>query len=317
MTVLTTPPTKDFQTFLNMPLVNHLDDLEADIVIVGMPYGDPYTIDQVSYDQTRAPSAIRKASMRLLLGIDHYDFDLGGPVFDGKEIRMVDVGDVLGDPRDLDGHYRRAEEVIRKIVAVGAFPIIIGGDHGVPIPVFRALDSFAPVTLVQIDAHIDWRDEVNGVKCGYSNTFRRASEMAHVDRIFQLGLRGQGSARSQDVADARAYGAELVTAAEWKMKGTEAILARIPDGGSYYLSIDADGLDPSVMPAVNAPQPGGVDYQMTIDLIQGLATKGRLIGMDLVEITPSRDVNEISSITAGHIILNAVGRTVRAGYFGN
>jgi agmatinase len=72
-------------------------------------------------------------------------------------------------------------------------------------------------------------------------------------------------------------------------------------------------LDPSVMPAVGAPQPGGVSYPDTIDLIQGLCRKGTLLGLDIVEITPSVDVNEITSITAGHIILNAIGAAVRAG----
>ena len=139
--------------------------------------------------------------------------------------------------------------------------------------------------------------------------------MAHIDKIFQVGIRGQGSARAGEVEDALAYGAQIITAGDWEDMGTKSLLERIPDGGRYYLTIDADGLDPAVMPAVNGPQPGGVNFRQTIDLIKGLTKKGRLVGMDIVEITPARDVNDITSITAGRIILNAIGAAVRAGYF--
>jgi agmatinase len=315
MSKLTVPPRKVGQTFMGFPLVEDLDTLKADVVIIGMPYGSPYSIDEMTNDQTNGPTAIRRASQNISLGLDSYDFDIGGTLFDVQDIRVVDVGDVPGDATDIGGHYRRSEAAIRKILAAGAMPIILGGDHGIPIPVFRALDGEGPITVIQIDAHLDWRDERNGVKDGYSSNMRRASEMAHVDRIFQLGIRGQGSARVEEVEAARAYGVDIITAGQWEQEGTAAILKRIPDGGRYYLTLDADGLDPSVMPAVAAPSPGGISYRQTIDLIKGLIKKGRLVGMDVVEITPSRDINDVSSITAGNIILNTIGAAVRAGYF--
>ena len=95
----------------------------------------------------------------------------------------------------------------------------------------------------------------------------------------------------------------------------QPVLDRIPDGGTYYLSIDADGVDPTVMPAVNAPAPGGLLYHHVRDLIHGVVKKGRVLGMDIVEITPARDLNEITSIVAGRFILNLIGTAVRAGYF--
>jgi len=315
MSKLTTSPRDVFQTFLNFPLVEDLDTLKADVAIIGMPYGDPYTIDELINDQTNAPTAVRRASQRISQGLDRYDFDIGGPVFAGQDIKVVDVGDVPGNAADHVGHYKRAESAIRKIRAAGALPITIGGDHGIPIPIFRAFDGEGPITLVQLDAHLDWRDNVNGVKEGYSSTIRRASEMAHIKDIFQVGVRGQGSARTEEVEAARAYGANIITTNEWQDIGTAALLKRIPDGGRYYLTIDADGLDPAVMPAVEGPQPGGISYRQTIELIQGLVGKGRLVGMDIVEIAPARDVNDITSMTAGHIILNVIGAAVRAGYF--
>ena len=87
------------------------------------------------------------------------------------------------------------------------------------------------------------------------------------------------------------------------------------DGRRYYLTIDADGVDPVIMPAVAGPAPGGVTYAQMRTLIHGLVKKGRVAGMDIVEITPRRDLNGITSITAGRFIINLIGMAVRAGYF--
>jgi agmatinase len=313
---LTVPPRKPFSTFMNFPLHTDLATLQADVAILGIPYGDPYTIDEVTNDQTNAPTAVRVASARIAQALDRYDFDFGGPLFDGRTVRVVDCGDVPGNPSDLRAHYRLAEKAARIIFDRGALLVTIGGDHGVPIPVFRALEGRGPVTLVHVDAHLDWRHEVNGVREGYSSPIRRASEMPWINGIYQIGIRGTGSARSEEVKDALAYGAQIITSYEVHEKGMGSVLARIPDGGTFYLSIDADGVDPTVMPAVAGPAPGGLLYHHLRELIHGLVRKGRVIGMDIVEITPARDLNEITSIVAGRFIRNLIGVAVRANYFG-
>ena len=94
-----------------------------------------------------------------------------------------------------------------------------------------------------------------------------------------------------------------------------SVLDRIPAGGNYYLTIDADGLDPSIMPAVAAPVPGGLTFAQMHSMIHGLEARGRIVGMDIVEITPSRDVNEISAVTAGRLITNLIGAMARSGRF--
>ncbi|TIT74532.1 MAG: arginase, partial [Mesorhizobium sp.] len=87
MSKLTTAPRDVFRTFMNFPLVDDLDALKADVAIIGMPYGDPYTIDELINDQTNAPTAVRRASQRVSLGLDRYDFDIGGTLFDGQDIK--------------------------------------------------------------------------------------------------------------------------------------------------------------------------------------------------------------------------------------
>ena len=229
---LTVPPRTPNATFLDFPLHTDLDALDAHVAILGLPYGDPYTIDEVTNDQTNAPTAVRVASARITQHLNRFDFDFGGPLLDGRDVRVVDCGDVPGHARDLDAHYRKAEAAAKKILDAGALLVSIGGDHGVPIPVFRACEGLGPVTLVHVDAHLDWRDEVRGVREGYSNPIRRASEMPWIDRIFQIGIRGQGSARRQEYEDALAWGAEIVTSYEVLEHGMQRSSTASPTGSA-------------------------------------------------------------------------------------
>ena len=120
MTRLTIPPRRVYRTFMDFPFVPDLEQLDAHFAIIGMPYGDPYSIDELVNDQTNAPTAIRRASERMSLGLDRWDFDIGGTLFDGKDIKVVDVGDVPGDARNVQLHYQLAEQAIRRILAAGA-----------------------------------------------------------------------------------------------------------------------------------------------------------------------------------------------------
>ena len=311
----TIAPRRTPGTFLYAEAVTTLEGLAADIAFLGVPYAQAYSYEDITNDQSNGPTAMREASTRIVRSLERYDFDLGGPLYAGRAIRTVDCGDVRSEVGDAIGHSRRTEQAVRAILAAGALPIVLGGDHGVPIPVLRAYEGRGPITLVQIDQHIDWRDEVNGVREGLSSPIRRASEMSHVGEIFQIGLRATGSARQEEVDAALAYGAHLIPAWELHSVGMEAVLARIPDSGQYYLTVDLDGMDPSIAPAVAAPCPGGVTMDQARTLIHGLVRKGRVVGMDVVEITPRDDVNQITCITAGRMIVNLIGMAVRAGYF--
>jgi agmatinase len=317
MEQLTVPPRTGHKTLLYSELVTDLEGLDADIAILGMPFGSAYSPRAFTNDQTHAPQAIRDISDRIVRHPDHYDFDIDGPLLQGrKDIRFVDCGDVLPDLSKPGDHYRRVEIAVRHLLKTNALPIILGGDHGITTPVLRAFDSLSPVTLVHVDAHLDWREDVNGIKEGLSSPIRRASEMKHVAQIIQIGLRAQGSARPADYEFAKKHGAQIIPAYELHETGMQAVLDRIPDNGNYYLSIDADGIDPSIMPAVDGPAPGGVTYVQARQLIHGLVKKGRVVGMDIVEIQPSKDnASKLTCVTAGRFIVNLIGSAIRAGYF--
>ncbi len=306
-------------TFLGFPFVDDLDNLDADIAVLGIPFGMPYEPQAMANDQSRAPDTIRQFSNStdIYYSRNHYDWDLRGPLLDGRDIKVVDCGNVTSDRYDHKEHYARAEQAARKIFSRDATLITLGGDHGVPIPVMRALEVFeTDVTLVHVDAHLDWRDEINGETEGYSSPIRRASEMPWIDKIFQLGMRGIGSARTQEVDDAIAYGAKIFDAYEMHEIGIDAIIDQIPDGGPYYLTIDADGVDPTIMPAVCAQTPGGFSWYQIRKLIHGLVKKGKVVGVDLVEIAPKYDVGNITMIHAERLICNFIGACVRADYYG-
>lgn len=317
MEQLTVPPRTGHRTLLYSELVTDFEDLRADIAVIGMPFGSAYGPRAFTNDQTNAPQAIRDLTDRIVRAPEHYDFDIDGPLLQGRsDIRFVDCGDVLPDLARPGDHYRRVEIAVRTVLGGGGLPIVLGGDHGITTPVLRAYREHGPITLVHVDAHLDWRDEVNGVRDGLSSPIRRASEMPHVGRIIQIGLRAQGSARPEDYEQARRHGAELITAYELHDIGMDAVLARIPDAGNYYLSIDADGLDPTNMPAVDGPAPGGVTFVQARKLIHGLVRKGRVVGMDIVEIQPSKDnASRLTCVTAGRLIVNLIGASIRAGYF--
>ena len=312
---LTEAPTPRPNTFMGFPLALDLDQLNAHIAVLGVPFGKPYRPAEMANDQSRAPDAIRQATIQSSYLHRCHDWDLDGPLFDGRDINVVDCGNVTADSADHDAHYRRAQAAARKVFQSGATLMTLGGDHGVPIPIMRALEGIAEgVTLVHVDAHMDWRDESYGEREGFRSPIRRASEMPWIGHIVQIGIRGNGSLLPEEIAEARAK-ADVITAYELHRIGMDAVLDRIPDGGPYYLTIDADGLDPTIMPAVIAQAPGGLDWFQTHSLLHGLTRKGRVVGMDLVEIAPSHDHGHITLVHAERLLLNFIGACVRAGYY--
>lgn len=313
---LTKSPPGGTRTFLDLPFAEVNESLKADIAVLGIPYGMPYNPAEMANDQSRAPDALRRSAQYTDATRNRFDWDFGGTLFDGRKIVAVDCGNVTAIASDHQEHYRRAEAAARLIFRSGATLISLGGDHGVPIPVLRALDQAAErVTLVHVDAHMDWRDESFGVREGFRSTLRRASELPWIGHIAQIGIRGYGSLATEEIEYARAYGADIITAYEMHEIGIDAVLDRIPDGGPYYLTIDADGMDPSIMPAVIAQSPGGLDWIQIRKLVHGLVAKGRVLGMDLVEIAPSHDHGQITLVHAERLICNFIGACVRAGYY--
>lgn len=272
----------------------------ADAVLFGAPHGTPYPrIDNEPH--AGSMQALREALANDADWVEHWCYDVGGPLMGTSGFRLGDLGDLPTAAQDGPGNRALIHDATAAIVAAGAVPIMVGGDDSVPIPFLAGLAALGPLTILQIDAHIDWREERRGEPLGYSSTMRRAAELPHVERIVQVGMRAFGSARAPEVEFAAAWGAEIVPARAVH-HGVGPVLDRIPPGSNVAITIDMDAFDASLMPAVMAPSPGGLDYTQVTDLIAGVAERGRIAAFDLIEFVPARDVDGSAVLTTAYLL---------------
>jgi agmatinase len=310
------PTTTPAQPFADWPVELDPRAWRADVALIGITHSEPYAHDEQPNDQTRAPDAVRaQSSLFSYGGPAHFDFDLDSDLGSILPARCIDCGNVVRGSEDYDAYAARVTACLAELWRGGTQVFVLGGDHGVTIPVLDALEVLGtPVYVVHIDAHLDWREEVGGVRRGYSSPLRWASTRPWIAGMTQMGLRGTGSARPREVAAARAYGSQLFTAARVHAEGIEPVLAAIPTDLPLYVTIDADGLDPTIMPGVMAPAPGGLRFEQVAPLLQRLGRRQRIVGMDIVEIAPRFDAsNGITCITAGRMVISALGASWAAG----
>ena len=296
------------QGFMGLPSAS-LDDLQADIAVVGVPMATPY--QALGGYCAEGPAAIRAGAADSAHGLGHVDFDFSEPLLDGTGVVAVDLGDLATATDDFAANRALIENTIRAIRAGGTIPVVIGGDDSVPIPVFAALADTGPITIVQVDAHIDWRDEIDGERMGLSSNMRRASEMGAFSPMVQIGARSIGSARPQDLKAARDFGAHIIDARRFHAEGLDAVLPLIPESQPVFINFDVDGLDPTTMPAVIGPAPGGLSYTQALELLHGVAGRAAIIGANFLEFMPARDINGLGALTAARLVSNTIGLIAR------
>ena len=300
---------------LNLPFVGHAtfgkhppcldwDKIDADVAILGAPFdfGTQYRAGA-----RFGPRAIREASTLFSFGhagaYDHEDDAIYLP----GNVRIADMGDADIIHTNTEQSHKNIEFGVRKALAAGALPVVLGGDHSVNIPCIRAFDDQEPIHLVQIDAHLDFVDVRHGVTSGHGNPMRRAAEQDHVTGLTQLGIRNVSSTAKIGYDDARARGSDILSVRQFRKLGVEGVLARIPSGVRYYVTIDIDGFDPSIAPGTGTPSHGGFLYYEVLELLQGLTKQGDIAGIDLVEVAPDYDHSGITGFLAAQILLNFLG----------
>ena len=296
-------------TFLGLPRARDLGRVQADIVLIGAAGCTPYP--SVGFYCAGGPGAIRAASAAYGAALAHMNFDLGGAVLP-EGVVAVDAGDLPQEEADAAGNRGRIFGAVSQVLDRGAVPVLVGGDDSLPIPMLEAFGARGrEFVILQIDAHIDWRDEVQGERLGLSSTMRRASEMGHVVGIIQVGQRGIGSARVSDVEDALRWGVEFVPAGEVARGGVGRAIDLVPEGAEVIICLDVDALDPSVMPAVIGRTAGGLSYWQVLELIAGVAEKARIAGLDMVELMPERDVDGQGALMAAQLLAGVLGVIAR------
>jgi agmatinase len=291
-------------TFAKRPLVTDWDRLEADAAILGAPY-DFGT--QWRAGARWGPRAVREASTLFAFGhagaYDHED----DAVYLGPAVRIADAGDADIVHTDTGASHANIRRGVEAILTAGALPVVIGGDHSVNIPCIEAFEGRGPVHLLQIDAHLDFVDVRHGVTRGHGNPMRRAAEKPWVSGLTQLGIRNVSSTAREGYEAARAMGSDILSVRQCRRLGTQALLARLPAGARVYVTIDIDAFCPSIAPGTGTPSHGGFLYYEVLELLQGVARRHEVVGLDLVEVAPDHDPTGSTAILAAQLLLNVLG----------
>ncbi len=297
-------PFVGISTFGKRPYVADWDNIEADVAILGAPF-DFGT--QWRPGARFGPRAIREASTLFSFGhAGAYDHEDDATYLPG-DVRIVDIGDADIIHTKTEESHANIEHGVRKILAAGALPVTLGGDHSINIPCINAFSDQDPIHVIQIDAHLDFVDERHGVTHGHGNPVRRAIEKPYVTGMTQLGIRNVSSTAKEGYEDARARGSDILSVRQVRTLGTDAVLDRIPEGKRYYVTIDIDAFCPSIAPGTGTPSHGGFLYYDVLEILQGLASRGDVVGIDLVEVAPSYDPTDSTQILAAQLLLNFLG----------
>ncbi len=301
-------PFVGFCTFGKSPIATDWDRIDADVAILGAPF-DAGT--QWRAGARFGPRAIREASTLFSFGhAGAYDHEDDIVYLAPDSCRMVDIGDADIVHTDTVRSHANIEAGVRKILASGALPVVLGGDHSVNIPCIAAFSEQEPFHVVQIDAHLDFVDERHGVRHGHGNPMRRAAERPWVTGLTQLGIRNVSSTARDGYDDARAMGSDILSVRQVRKLGVEAVVERIPPGRRCYLTIDIDGFDPSIAPGTGTPSHGGFTYYEVLELLDGIARRNPVVGIDLVEVAPDYDHTGGTAILGAQLLMNVIGRVL-------
>ncbi|WP_137388248.1 agmatinase [Rhodoligotrophos defluvii] len=303
-----TPRYAEIATFMRAARTDIAPPLEIALAGVPLDLGASYRSGS-----RQGPSGVREAS-RLIRQVN--------PTTSVAPYRLCNIGDV-GDapthPLSVERSVDLIQQFFERIHAAGAWPIAMGGDHTVPLPILRAIAKGRPLGLIQIDSHADTFDVFMGTKINHATFVRRAVEEGLLDpkRIIQIGLRGTRYG-DDDIVFGDQAGIRMVSMDEYEELGRTGIIQeirRVVGDGETYITIDIDGLDPKDAPGTGVPEPGGImmrDLQMILRSLTGL----NVVGADICEVVPSLDPSGITCINAANLMfeltcLAAVARSKR------
>jgi agmatinase len=297
-------------SFLRSPLAQDLARLDADVAVLGAPTdeGSPFMPGS-----RFGPRSIREHSLRFVTDPPGFFDPQERRRFlerEMRENRIADVGDADVLPTNPADTFANITAATRAILAQGALPVVIGGDHAVTFPVVRAFDEAAlgPLHVVHFDAHLDYMPFVHGLSMTNQHAFRHIRAMPNVATITQVGIR---SIRGSEImlADSLRDGNRVVTMEELRDVTIAGLAESIPEDARVYVSIDIDVLDMPLVPGCVSAEPGGLRYEELRATLFALAERADVIGFDLVEVNPMLDVGTgVTSYLAAHTIVEFLAR---------
>ena len=297
-------PFVGISTFGKRPYVSDWAKIDADIAVLGAPY-DFGT--QFRAGARFGPRAVREASTLFSFGhggaYDHED----DATYLGSDVRIVDLGDADIVHTNTEKSHANIKTGVNAMLDAGAFPVTIGGDHSINIPCIDAFEGRGEIHILQIDAHLDFVDERHGVRNGHGNPMRRAAEKPYVTGLTQVGIRNVSSTAKEGYEDARKMGSDIISVRQMRELGAQGVIDRIPEKARVYVTLDIDGFCPSIAPGTGTPSHGGFLYYEVLEMLQVVAKRHEIVGIDLVEVAPDYDHTGGTAILAAQILLNFLG----------
>jgi agmatinase len=225
--------------------------------------------------------------------------------------QVADAGDIAPNPFDLLAAVGQVEVAARQVLQNADRLITIGGDHTIALPLLRVMaERHGPIALVHFDAHLDTWHTYFGAPYTHGTPFRRASEegVLDLDVSSHVGIRGPIYDR-KDLVEDRALGFAIVSTMEVARRGVDEAIDRVRSrvgDRPVYISIDIDVLDPAHAPGTGTPEPGGLTFRETQQILRGL-TDLNLVGADVVEVAPAYDHAELTTIAAANLVYELLG----------
>ena len=291
-------------SFLRAPICHDLDNIDADIAIMGAPTDEGSPFMPGSRLGSRS---IREHSLRFgNEGYFDHDSDKVFLKYELENNRIVDVGDADVIPADVEGTFKNITDLTRMVLNSGAIPVVLGGDHAITFPVVRAYNT--PLHVIHFDAHIDYSPFIHGYKYTNSHAFRHIHHMDHVKSLTQVGIRSVRNKKSQ-IEDSENDGNRVIGMKEFYDMGPNGMSTLVPKEAPVYVSIDIDVLDLPLVPGCVSAEPNGMTYSELRDSLSVLAKHANIIGFDLVEVNPQLDVGTgITSYMGAHTIMEFMGQ---------
>jgi arginase len=261
---------------------------DYNIAIIGIPFDEKSCYLRGA---SKGPQAVRAASTGKAIN----PWTEFGANLD-EEIILRDLGDI-----DVSGDFfevfSRIEDNILKILEKKAVPVVIGGDHSISYPVVKAFArKFKPLDILHFDAHPDLYEELYGDRYSHACPFARIMEEGLAQNLVQVGIR---AATGEQRATASEYGVRMI-----EMKDIKGSLA-LKFSNPLYISFDLDALDPAFAPGVAHHEAGGLSTRQALDILHAL--DARIVGLDVVEVNPERDISGITAAAAVKIIKEVMG----------
>ena len=283
-------------TFFRAPAAD--DPGEVDIGVIGVPFDLGVTNRPGARHGPRAVRDQSSLTRRINTATGVAPFDLA---------RVRDLGDCwIEQPYELVGALGEIEAFFRTVVAAGATPLAVGGDHSMSLPILRAVAAGGPVGMVHIDAHCDTGDDYSGSRYHHGAPFRRAVEEGLLDpaRVIQVGIRGHSNVPGGLWGYSVESGMRVLPMDElhdrgWRWAVEEA--RRVVGEGPVYVSFDIDSLDPVFAPGTGTPEAGGLSAIDALRIVRGL-TGINAVGADLVEVSPPFDVGGLTAFHGAAIL---------------